>query len=62
MTKGHCRSCISFCPGIDGIGWCERHRAKYRALGHCEDYAPVYDERHGRPSPDARTKTRKDRT
>ncbi len=59
MTKGHCRSCISFCPGINGIGWCEHHRAKYRAMGSCEDYTPLYDERHGRPAQPQPKNTRK---
>ena len=59
MTKGHCRGCIGFEPGIDGTGWCKRHRAKYRAMGTCEKYAPIYDERHGRPAQDQPKTTQK---
>jgi hypothetical protein len=60
MTKGNCRGCIHFDPGVNGIGWCGHHRAKYRDLGRCDDYAPVYDERHGRPSqPEAKKKVKR---
>jgi hypothetical protein len=56
---GHCRSCTHFTPGRDGTGWCELERARFNEMGGCPKYAPIYDERHGRPAQPQPKNTRK---